>query len=175
MSRGARWTLGSFALLFAAMINWSEHNTPSRAPLISYSVLAFCVFIAVACFSRSWRGPAVRVIGITVFLAYVAYLVNELLREPTKAYAGESAPHWLNATRGLIEFGLPGLYVAARGKYPKWGKGAVVFRGEPSRSTGGTTEPPATRRTRPSRKATGPQFRFRELTRCRRRAPSVSA
>jgi hypothetical protein len=127
MSRGARWTLGSFALLFAAIFVYSEQNAPSKAPLLVYVLAGFCVLIAVACFSRALRGPAVRIIGFMVFLAYAAYLAYELLREPAKSYQGRAEPHWLNALLGLIVFGLPGLYVAIRGKYPKWGKGAEAF------------------------------------------------
>jgi len=72
----------------------------------------------------------VRIIGFTVFLAYVSYLIFELFREPAKPYANRSEPHWLNAIAGLVVFGLPGLYVAVRGRYPEWGKGAKAFDGE---------------------------------------------
>jgi hypothetical protein len=127
IGRGARLTLGSFALLFAAIFVYSEQNAPSSAPLLVYVLAGFCMLITVACFSRTLRGPAVRIIGFMVFLAYAAYLAYELLREPAKPYGGRSEPHWLNAMLGLIVFGLPGLYVAVRGKYPKWGKGAKAF------------------------------------------------
>lgn len=122
--------LGSFALLFAAIFVYSEQLAPSKAPFLTYGLAAFCVLIAVACFSRTRRGPAVRIIGLVVFLAYVSYLVYELLAEPTKPYTDRSEPHWLNAIMGLIVFGLPGLYVAVRGIYPAWGKGAKAFNGE---------------------------------------------
>jgi hypothetical protein len=65
-----------------------------------------------------------------VFLACLSYLIYELVWKPTKPYAVRSEPHWLNAIMGLVVFGLPGLYVAVRGKYPKWGKGAKAFTGE---------------------------------------------
>jgi hypothetical protein len=130
MSRGSRSVLGCFALLFAAIFAYSEQLAPSKAPLLVYGLAAFCGLIGVACFSRTWRGPAVRIIGFTVFLAYASYLVYELVREPAKPYANRSEPHWLNAIEGLVVFGLPGLYVAVRGKYPKWGKGAKAFTGE---------------------------------------------
>jgi peptidoglycan/LPS O-acetylase OafA/YrhL len=122
--------LGSFALLFAAIFVYSEQSAPSAAPWLVYIFAAFCVFIAVACFSPRLRGPAVRVIGFMVFLGYVSYFAYELLHEPTKPYAGRSEPHWFNAIMGLIVFGLPGLYVAVRGKYPNWGTGAKVFSSE---------------------------------------------
>jgi hypothetical protein len=55
------------------------------------------------------------------------YFVYELIREPTKSYAGISNPHWLNAAMGMIILGLPGLYVMLRGTYPAWGIGARGF------------------------------------------------
>jgi hypothetical protein len=80
------------------------------------------------------------------FFATVSYFVYELLNEPTKPYTGRSEPHWLNAIQALIVFGLPGLYVAVRGEYPKWGKGAEVFRhGTPS-SADETVHPDGTGR-----------------------------
>jgi hypothetical protein len=130
MSRAARWTLGSFALLFAAIFIYSEQLSPSKAPLLLYVLAGFCLLIAVACFGKRWRGPAVRIIGFMVFLAYFSYLAYEVIREPAKPYTGSSEPHWVNAIHGLFLFGLPGLYVALRGKYPKWGKGAKAFNGE---------------------------------------------
>jgi peptidoglycan/LPS O-acetylase OafA/YrhL len=130
MSRPSRWVLGCFALLFAAIFIYSEHLEPSNNSPLVYGVAAFSGLIAVACFTQKWRGLAVRVIGFTVFLAYVSYLVFELVREPAKPYAGETEPHWLNAIIGLVVFGLPGLYVTARGKYPAWGNGAKAFNGE---------------------------------------------
>ena len=114
MSRSARWILGLFALLFAD-IRLLGTAGPSRAPLLVYVLAGFCGLVALACFSRTWRGSAIRIIGFTVFLAYASYLVYELFWEPAKPYAGRSEPHWLNATLGLIMFGLPGLYVALLG------------------------------------------------------------
>ena len=130
MSAGARWTLGSFALLFAMTLIFAERIAPSKSPLLVYGPAAFCLVIAVSCFSRTWRRPAVRIIGLVVFIAYVSYLVEEVLREATKHYTSISEPHWLNALIGLAMFGLPGLYVAVRGIYPEWGWGARAFNGD---------------------------------------------
>jgi len=139
MSRSARWTLGSFAALFAAILALSERTAASKAPLVNYLVVGFCVLIAVACFGQSWRGAAIRAIGSMVFIATVVYVVYEQLKEPKKPYVGRSQPHWLNAIRALVQFGLPGLYVALRGEYPKWGTGAAVFRGGSESSDRETT------------------------------------
>ena len=51
MSRAARWILGSFALLFAAIFVYSEQTAPSRAPLIIYLFAGLCGLLAVGCFS----------------------------------------------------------------------------------------------------------------------------
>jgi hypothetical protein len=126
-SRGTRWVLGSFALLFAIIFVYSEQLAPSRAPLAVYVLAGFCGLMALACFAPKWSGPVVRILGLAVFLAFASYLVHELLREPAKPYAGRSEPHWFNAILWLIVFGMPGLYVALRGKYPRLGKGAKAF------------------------------------------------
>ena len=130
MSRGSRWVLACFALIFGAIFIYSERVAPSKSSVMAYGAAAFCGLIAVACFTRTRRGPAVRIIGLTVFLAYVSYLVYELIREPAKPYPGMTEPHWLNAIIGLVVFGLPGLYVTVRGNYPTWGQGAKAFNGE---------------------------------------------
>lgn len=121
MSLSARWILGLFALLFAAILIYSEQLAPSRVPWLVYVLAAFCGLIALACFSRTWRGAAIRIIGFMVFLAYASYVVHELFWERAKPYTGRSEPHWLNAILGLIVYGLPGLYFAVGGL--KWGKG----------------------------------------------------
>jgi hypothetical protein len=43
----------------------------------------------------------------------------------------------LNAMLGLNVFGMPGLYVAVRGKYPRWGKGAKAFNSGTVATAGG--------------------------------------
>ena len=130
MSRGARWTLGFFALFFAAAILYSESISPSKAPIAVFCFAVFCVLIAIACFSHALRGPAVRVVGGTVFLVGVYYLVSELTSKADQHYIDRAHPHWFNAIQFLVVFGLPGLYVALRGSYPVWGRGAKAFLGE---------------------------------------------
>jgi hypothetical protein len=122
MSRGARWLLGAFALIFALTFVVSAQNASANARLLLCSVMAFCLLIAVACFSARLRGVAVRVIGALVFLAYTSYLVSELI---AAHHAQES--HWIRAAIGLAVFGLAGLYVTIWGKYPAWGYGSKAF------------------------------------------------
>jgi hypothetical protein len=127
MSRGARWTLGAFSLLFSWIFVISNDNSPR--PAIGWMLAAFCVLIAFACFSGTARGPAIRVIGAVVFLSYCGYLVLEIRKGLWRPYEGEGSEHWVNALRGLFVYGLPGLYVTVRGFYPPWGYGTAGFRG----------------------------------------------
>jgi hypothetical protein len=55
MSRTAAWVLGSFTLLFAVTLVYSERMAPSRAPLIIYVFAGLCVLLAVVCFRQAWR------------------------------------------------------------------------------------------------------------------------
>lgn len=136
MSRGARWTLGCFAMVFAACFLEATWSAPSKSPILDVLLPMFCTLIAMACFVQGWRGPAVRIIGAIVFVATVCYLVFELVNAPRKPYTGSSEPHWFNAIRALAGFGLPGLYVAVRGVFPAWGTGAVAFRGSSAQPAG---------------------------------------
>jgi hypothetical protein len=126
MSRGARWTLGVFSLLFSWIFIISSGNSPR--PVIGWMLAAFCILIAIACFSGAARGPAIRVIGAVVFVLYCGYLVLEIRKGLWRPYGGRGSEHWVNALWGLFVYGLPSLYVAIRGFYPPWGKGAEAFR-----------------------------------------------
>lgn len=122
MSRGARWLLGTAAALFAFVFAFSEHTAPSKAPWLTYALAAFCLLVVVACFSARLRDIVVRVIGASVFLAYMWYFVSELVAAQS---ARES--HWVKAALGLAVFGSAGLYVAVWGKFPLWGFGSEAF------------------------------------------------
>ena len=131
MSRPARWTLGCFSLLFAAAFAMSVPNSPE--PLFLWICAAFCLLIALGCFSQVARGPAIRVIGATVFAVYAVYVVQEITKARSSPLSVWAHEHWITALEGLVTFGLPGLYVALRGRYPKWGKTAPAFLPEDSR------------------------------------------
>lgn len=121
MSRGARWTLGSFSLFFA----WAFYEGFRQAAIASAGGLVglgvavgLCLLIAFACFFRFGRGVIVRLFGALIFLSYVAYFVYEIWIEPGKEYTRRSDPHWINAILGFFVWGLPGLYLARRGMWP---------------------------------------------------------
>jgi hypothetical protein len=132
MSRIACWVLGSFALLFAATFVLTVSNSPE--PLLLWICAGFCVLISLACFSTVAHGPAIRLIGATVFAVYAFYLFDALSRILRTPLDGHFHWRWLTAFEGpfegLIVFGLPGLYVAIRGRYPLWGKAAPAFLGK---------------------------------------------
>jgi hypothetical protein len=139
MSRPARWVLGSFSLLFAAAFAMSVANSPE--PLFLWLCAAFCMLIALGCFSQVARGPAIRVIGATVFAIYAAYAAQEIAKAWGKPFNVWAHEHWISAVEGLITFGLPGVYVALRGRYPKWGKAAPAFLAKESREVSDPNRP----------------------------------
>jgi len=134
VGKTSKCVVGLFSALFGAMMVYSERTAPSNIPILGYLVAFFCFAITIACFSKALRIVAVRVIGAMVFLGTVAYLIDELVNEPGKKYPGPTEPHWLNAIFAMISFGVPGLIVARGGVYPRWAKGAAVFRGEKARA-----------------------------------------
>ncbi len=125
MSRGARWVLGVFALIFAGIFLYTLSD--SKAQWLSWGLVAFCLAIAVACFSAKGRGLALRFIGVSVFLGYLSYFLWEILANFRKLYTGISEDHWINALLGMFIYGLPGIYVTIKGIYPRWGLRSDVF------------------------------------------------
>src|SRR5271169_1621113 len=122
MSRPARWVLGSFSLVFAAAFAMCVPNSPE--PLFLWICAAFCLLIALGCFSKVARGPAIRVIGAAIFAVYAAYLSQEVTKVWGKPFRPWAHEHWISALEGFVIFGLPGIYVALRGQYPRWDKRA---------------------------------------------------
>jgi len=129
MSRTARWILGCFSLLFAAAFAMAVSN--SSEPLFLWCCAGFCLLMSLACFSTVARTPALRVIGATVFGIYAFGLLEQLAKMSRTPFDGHFHWSWLTALEGplegLITFGLPGLYVAIRGRFPSWSKFAPAF------------------------------------------------
>ena len=129
MSPGARWLLGSFCLIFAVILAVTSYNAPGpTAVVVTWLCAGFSFLISLACFSKSARGPAVQLIGLMVFVAYLAYFILAIRKGIWRPYQGRASEHWLNALLGMIFFGIPGLIVALGGRYPKWAQGSKVFR-----------------------------------------------
>src|SRR5580658_8577995 len=119
MSRPARWILGSFALLFAVAFATAVNNSPE--PLFIWACGGFCLLISLASFSSVARTPALRVIGATVFAVYAGGVASVAVRMSRTPFDGQGHWSWLTELEGpmegLITFGLPGLYVAVRGRF----------------------------------------------------------
>lgn len=114
MSRVSRIIIGLFSLLFScgmALYVWDNSG------VLGWAVLIVFLMISLACFSDRSHPLTLRIIGGAVFSAYAIYLISEF-----------GKPDIRRALRGLIVFGLPGLYVAVKAKYPIWAKAATVFR-----------------------------------------------
>ncbi|MFO0959264.1 MAG: hypothetical protein U0800_17840 [Isosphaeraceae bacterium] len=127
MSRGAQLTIATVAFVFAvsfAGLGLYAGNLFPVGPWPFYGLAAFCVAIAVACLSPASRAVTLRIIGLVVFLTYVAYFIDSL-EELTV----------LRALRGFCLWGLPSGYLAIRGEYPSWGRASAAFGG--SRRVGG--------------------------------------
>ena len=126
MSRWARWTIAIAVLL----LGWEviALSPPGEHLSAEAGLLLFLGMIVIACLSKTGRPVALRVVGGTVFFAYLAYFFYEFLDPIPETYKGINQEHWVNALFGLLLYGLPGLYVAATAGYPKWGIHAKGFR-----------------------------------------------
>jgi hypothetical protein len=131
MSRASRWILGNFALLFA----WTFIAALPYAlkPFVLWLCAAFCVLIALACFSTVARGPTLRAVGAIIFAAYMFAVATKLADVLKTPFDGHFQGRWLlfleAVVEGFVVYGLPGLYVAVNGRYPRWGHAAIAFLG----------------------------------------------
>jgi predicted membrane channel-forming protein YqfA (hemolysin III family) len=115
LSLGARIVLGAMAALFGGVMIMIAPSMPK--PLAIYFFGAFCCAIAITCFTtgrvRQFVGS---IIGSTIFLAGVAYLVHEVFLGhlwPTRS----SEPSVLNAIFYLSFIGIPGAAYAYNARF----------------------------------------------------------
>lgn len=107
---------GMFLLLFLL-----PRTTPLSLLILGVELFGVVVLIT------QWCGPRVasfawRVIGAGFFVAYLAYLISQLVQSGGRFTFGNppGQPSPLSALRGLLFFGVPGLSVAI------WGPDAVT-------------------------------------------------
>ena len=117
LSLGARIFLGSIAALFGLlMILIASPETGSKA-IFFYGLGAFCLSIAVACFTsgrvRQFVGSA---IGCIIFLTGVWYLAAEVHTGALWS-SRRSDPSAYKAVLYLLFIGLPGLSYAYRARF----------------------------------------------------------
>lgn len=123
MSRGARIALGivlvAMALGFAA-VGWLAAGVVEDRFQVGMAALAgFSAVGAMACLWAASRPVTVRLVGLVVFLAFAAYLVDALVSGPPEGRA--------EAAAGFVVLGVPAGFVAITGRYPRWGRHAAAF------------------------------------------------
>ncbi|MUG96883.1 hypothetical protein F7734_32895 [Scytonema sp. UIC 10036] len=126
MSIGSRIAIGVVALLCAAiflMMALSASSSPPAGAFFIYGIVAFCVVIAIACFFPQSHPITLRLIGIIIFCAYVAYVFDSF----RTANLGQ-------AIVGFLVWGIPSGYLAIMGKYPNWGTGSEAFNPKRNRT-----------------------------------------
>jgi hypothetical protein len=123
MSRGSRWTIGFFAGLTGILMILVGMSADSSKIGI-YFFAGFCLCIAVMCFVPSTTPVLGRFIGLTLFTVCLWYLLQELFRKQPDPNGTGSV--W-GATKAMLIFGLPGAYVAVRGRMPGWSKFSSAF------------------------------------------------
>lgn len=117
-SRVVRWTILSCTVL-TGLVVLLLHDPWSWAVVVrTASIELFLLLISLAFGWPARFHWAGRVLGGILFLVYAAYLLDELIRHPESLRPGTStsATTAWNALRGLIVFGLPGLWYAIRGR-----------------------------------------------------------
>jgi hypothetical protein len=85
-------------------------------PLVFYGMSVLCATIAIACFFPQTHPITLRIIGTTIFVAYVVYAVDSF-----------GSKNFGRALLGFAIWGLPSGYLAIAGKYPSWGTGTQAF------------------------------------------------
>jgi hypothetical protein len=135
MSQGARITLGVAMLVlaagFMALVPLMKDVSPQAGPGAAICGL-FCGLIAVACLSTASQPITIRIIGGTVFLLSVLYIVNQVLAfssigEELGNAKVRSRTSILNSVGFMLLVGLPSGYAALKGRYPGWGRHAAAF------------------------------------------------
>lgn len=98
---------------------------PGTKPWGLYLVADFCGLISIACLIPKWKAVAIRLIGASIFLVSIMYVIDQL---GGPFYTNRSSPSLVNSVLFFLVFGLPSGYVMIFGIYPAWGKCAAAFR-----------------------------------------------
>jgi uncharacterized membrane protein len=120
-SRFMRWTLVPVLVGFAVILPLDMEWTPLRAVVVATLSSLALLYAAALVWPRrcAW---AARAAAAIVFLAYVAYFVDEWVVEgqPLRAPRRRSESSPGNALLGLIVIGLPALLFALRRRRASW-------------------------------------------------------
>jgi hypothetical protein len=96
---------------------------------VAKAMVAMGPFYAIgslACVFPASRPIALRLIGGTVFLAFLIYLISMMVSGPLLGNS-RAAMSLVNSIIAFSVFGLPAGYVAITGRYPRWGRHAAAF------------------------------------------------
>jgi hypothetical protein len=114
MSRGARWTIVAFILLFVWMTlaGWETDSPQSR--LFAGLFSAFMLVLALGVAAPSRFLIALRIVAGTVAIAYLLYFLFELtaLLRGEEQHFQRGRPSALMAGLGLLIFGVPAIIFA---------------------------------------------------------------
>jgi uncharacterized membrane protein len=115
VSKGARFFLGSIAVLLGAMMIFIAPEDENR--LVFYGFGAFCISIGITCFTsgrvRAFFGS---VVGMCVVVAGLSYLGWELASGPLVS-SSRSTPSVLNAVLFNLVFGIPAATYVWRARF----------------------------------------------------------
>jgi Ca2+/Na+ antiporter len=118
MSFGARLATAFFCVVFGIGFGFAAATWPdSRTRWMLWLIAAFCFIVVTCCFPGKHSAITNRIVGGTVFLLYVVYLIQEI-KEGQWASWSRAKPNVLNAFRGLIIWGLPAGYIMVYGRLP---------------------------------------------------------
>jgi hypothetical protein len=131
MSRGACILLGISLAVLPIGFAWlvlSTSGPEAMRDIIIFTLIAgvFCAIGCLACLVPASRPITLRLIGGTVFLGCLGYVIGMAMDGPLLANS-RGEPSLLNAFVAFTVIGLPCGYAAIRGRYPRWGRFAEVF------------------------------------------------
>ena len=119
MSKGSRIAIGLVAAISAIGFWMTARNPPEHLPngaMEFYGMTVLAITIAIACFFPKTHPVTLRIIGTSIFVGYVAYVVDSF-----------QTRELIRAIVGLILWGIPSGYLAIMGTYPDWGWGSEGF------------------------------------------------
>jgi hypothetical protein len=97
---------------------------------------AFSATASLAYVFPASRPIVLRLIGDTVFLAFLIYVISMMV-SGTLLGISRGDMSLVNSIIAFLVFGLPAGYVAITGRYPRWGRHAAAFEATDHRHSEG--------------------------------------
>lgn len=113
------WALSPFLLIFVVLMPLliQKRDAAAISILVGLEVTGILMLIGLYDpyrFYWAWRG-----VGAMVFVAYVCYIAGMLIERKWQVPRGRGEANLFNAIAGLVAFGLPGLWWALFGRFPR--------------------------------------------------------